>query len=96
LSTADITTGQPIYDFIVDKTGCSSSSNTLDCLRAAPFEVLLDAMNGTPSLFAYSSLKDVYLPMADGVFLTENAQDLLAKGQFTRVSLRPRSDVSLF
>ena len=58
--------------------------------------MLLDAMNETPGLFAYSSLKDVYLPMTDGVFLMENAQDLLAKGQFTRVSLRPRSDVYSF
>jgi hypothetical protein len=93
LSTNDITTGQPTYDFIVNKTGCSNSSDTLDCLRAAPFEVLLDAMNETPGLFAYSSVNVTYLPTTDDVFLKENAQDLLAKGQFTRVSLGPKSEI---
>jgi hypothetical protein len=32
------------------------------------------------------SLRLAFGPWTDGVFLTENAQDLLAKGKYTKVS----------
>ncbi|ETW82244.1 Esterase/lipase/thioesterase [Heterobasidion irregulare TC 32-1] len=76
----DITNGQPMYDYIVDKTGCTGARDTLQCLREVPFESLSAATNSTPSLFNYSSLNLVWQPRTDGVFLKENPQTLIAKG----------------
>ena len=45
--------GQPYYDFLVENTGCSDSSDTLECLRTAPYDTLKAAMNNTPSDFSY-------------------------------------------
>lgn len=49
----DITNGQKYYDFIVDHTGCSGASDTLQCLRAVPYKAFKAAMDGTPSIFSY-------------------------------------------
>jgi acetylcholinesterase len=85
IPTQDITEDQPTYDFIVNTTGCANSSDTLACLRTVPSQVLLDAINQTPSSFSY--LRDSYGPTNDGVFLETNAQDLLAQGAFTKVKM---------
>ncbi|KAF8262659.1 carotenoid ester lipase precursor [Lactarius quietus] len=53
LSVGDITHGQQYYDDIVELTGCSGSSDTLACLRAAPYDKLRVAMDSTPSIFSY-------------------------------------------
>ncbi|KAJ7238724.1 carotenoid ester lipase precursor [Mycena rebaudengoi] len=85
IPTQDITAGQPYYDSIVDQTGCANSSDTLACLRTVPYQTLLDAVNHTPSVFSYMSLRLAFGPWTDGVFLIENAQDLLAKGEYTKI-----------
>ena len=60
----DITNGQPMYDYIVDKTGCTGARDTLQCLREVPFESLSAATNSTPSLFNYSVRQLVVSHMA--------------------------------
>ncbi|KAF4622620.1 hypothetical protein D9613_009025 [Agrocybe pediades] len=59
----DITEGQPLYDAIVQETGCSGSSDTLQCLRDLPFATLKAAINKSPgdcddegTLFSFSTL----------------------------------------
>ena len=85
--TVDISQGQPFYDAIVELTGCSASEDTLACLRIVPFQTFLDAVNQTPNIFSFMSLELAYQPRTDGIFLTDNAQTLLAKGQFAKVPL---------
>ncbi|KAJ7906334.1 carotenoid ester lipase precursor [Mycena leptocephala] len=73
----DITHGQQYYDHIVNHTGCASSSDTLDCLRNAPFEALMSATNSTPNMFVYQLYPRVdatrqarvcsHVPMINGV-----------------------------
>jgi acetylcholinesterase len=53
LPVGDILGGQKYYDALVSETGCSSASDTLQCLREVPYETLLDAMNQSPNLFSY-------------------------------------------
>ncbi|KAF8261989.1 Alpha/Beta hydrolase protein, partial [Lactarius quietus] len=66
MPVGDITNGQPYYDFLVERANCSGSSDTLQCLRAVPYEELMDAINLTPSLFSYQSLALAWQPYADG------------------------------
>lgn len=45
--------GQPYYDDLVTRTGCAGASDTLQCLREVPYDTLKNAMNMSPSIFAY-------------------------------------------
>jgi acetylcholinesterase len=87
IPTQDLSAGQPFYDFIVNKTGCAGSSDTLGCLRTVPFQDLLDVVNQTPDIFGFASSIQLraYQPRTDGVFLKENAQALLSSGRFAKV-----------
>jgi carboxylesterase type B len=80
LPAGDITHGQKYYDDLVELTGCSGSSDTLACLRAAPYESLKAAMDTTPSTVSYSSLAFAWLPRVDGLFLVDDPQKLVQKG----------------
>ena len=53
LPVGDITEGQPFYDVLVNETGCQGKPDTLQCLREAPFEELVKAINDTPSSNSY-------------------------------------------
>ena len=45
--------GQVYYDYAVEQVNCSSASDTLDCLRSAPYEALQAVFNQMPSAFTY-------------------------------------------
>jgi len=81
----DITDGQPYYDILVESTGCSGSSDTLACLRAAPYEKLKAAMDLTPSIASYQSLALAWLPRIDGDFLVDDPQKLVQQGKVARI-----------
>ncbi|KAH9060193.1 carotenoid ester lipase precursor [Lactarius vividus] len=84
-ATGDITHGQRYYDFLVERTGCTSSHDTLACLRTAPYESLKAAMNSTPSAFSYQSLALAWKPLVDGVFLVGDPQKLVQQGKVARI-----------
>jgi carboxylesterase type B len=77
--------GQIYYDFIVKETGCSGAGNTLDCLRTVPYTKLMAAIDKTPSIFAYQSLRLAWLPRTDGVFLTDNPMNLVQNGKVAKI-----------
>ncbi|KAN0142053.1 Alpha/Beta hydrolase fold [Lactarius tabidus] len=83
--TSDITAGQPYYDFLVESTGCSGSSDTLECLRETPYDTLKAAVNKTPSVFSYQSVALVWRPRVDGIFLVDDPQKLLKRGEVARI-----------
>ena len=53
IPVGDITHGQKDYDALVKETGCSGSSDTLECLRGVPFDTLMTAINKSPGIFSY-------------------------------------------
>lgn len=77
--------GQIYYDFIVKETGCSGAADTLDCLRTVPYTKLMAAIDKTPSIFAYQSLRLAWLPRTDGVFLTDNPMNLVQNGKVAKI-----------
>lgn len=46
-------TGQAVYDFIVNETGCAGTHDTLQCLREVPFDVFNNASNNTYGIFSF-------------------------------------------
>ncbi|KAG5734615.1 Lipase 1 [Termitomyces sp. T112] len=85
IPTAGLENGQKSYDTLVAQTGCTGVSDTLQCLREVPYEKLKAAQNASPGIFAYQSLSLVWLPREDGVFLTENPQQLVLDGKVANV-----------
>jgi len=53
IPVGDIENGQVFYDQIVRDTGCSGSTDTLQCLREVDYDTLKAAIDATPSIFAF-------------------------------------------
>ncbi|KAI3620784.1 carotenoid ester lipase precursor [Moniliophthora roreri] len=87
IPVGDITNGQKYYDAIVAETGCSGSVDTLQCLREVPYTSLKAAINNSPDIFAYQSLKLAWLPRADGKFLTDAPQKLVQQGKVAKIPI---------
>ncbi|KAI0812536.1 carotenoid ester lipase precursor [Irpex lacteus] len=81
----DITEGQSTYDTIVKSLGCLNASDTLQCLREAPFEEMKKAMSETSSLLTTKALGSVWIPRADGIFLKDPPQQAVLKGKVAKV-----------
>jgi acetylcholinesterase len=69
---------QPSYDAVVNSTGCSSASNTLDCLRNVPLDQFVAVTN--KSIYSW-------YPAVDGVFIKDLPSRLLTSGKHVRVPL---------
>ncbi|KAA1472212.1 carotenoid ester lipase precursor [Dentipellis sp. KUC8613] len=85
IPVGDISHGQPYYNDLVQRTGCTGSSDTLECLRQVPYSKLKAAVDKSPSIFAYQSLALAWLPRADGVFLKDTPQNLVQQGSVANV-----------
>ncbi|KAL2810891.1 Alpha/Beta hydrolase protein [Aspergillus granulosus] len=68
---------QPMYDRIVDKAGCSNSSDTLQCLREVPFDALYAV--------AYEGLE--WFAAVDGTFIKEYPQISIRQGRLAKVPI---------
>ncbi|KAF4993718.1 hypothetical protein FDECE_13324 [Fusarium decemcellulare] len=79
--------GQEIYDTVVENAGCSSSSDSLDCLRGLSYDKFLDAANSVPGLLSYNSLALSYLPRPDGEVLPDSPEALIAAGRYHAVPM---------
>ncbi|KAM0787823.1 hypothetical protein ACM66B_003877 [Microbotryomycetes sp. NB124-2] len=79
--------GQSSFDVIAKETGCSSASNKIACLRAVPYQNLLDATNKLPGVFSVRSVALAFLPRTDGKFLPRLAQDAAKLKTFARVPI---------
>ncbi|KAF7984603.1 hypothetical protein HWV62_12801 [Athelia sp. TMB] len=79
------THGQKWYDGAVAATNCTAASDTLACLRAAPFETLQAYFLTTPGKLSYQALPSAWLPRADGKFLKEDPQQLVLKGSVAKI-----------
>jgi carboxylesterase type B len=77
--------GQAVYDLVVKNAGCSSSSDTLACLRSKDYTTFLAAANSVPGLLSYSSVSLSYLPRPDGTALTASPDVLVAAGKYAKV-----------
>ncbi|KAI9436916.1 carotenoid ester lipase precursor [Lactarius indigo] len=87
IPVGDIENGQGYYDFMVEKTGCTRASDTLDCLRKVPYTTFKKAMDDSPSAFAYQGMVLAWLPRVDGVFLTEHPQHSVLRGNVANVPM---------
>lgn len=83
--TTDIEVGQSVYDGLVASTNCTAARSTLDCLRAAPYDAIMRAVNATPADFGYTSLNLTWVPRVDGGFLQRTPRESLEAGKYAKV-----------
>ncbi|KAK0105487.1 hypothetical protein ONS95_004151 [Cadophora gregata] len=72
---------QPMYDSVVEQSGCGNSSNSLTCLREVPFTVLNSVLNTTE--FNMPG----WWPALDGNFVARYGSEQLADGSFVHVPI---------
>jgi acetylcholinesterase len=84
------------YDQIVEYTGCSSplalaayENSTFECLREAPFESIVAAVNNTAGLLSYAGLNLTFGPRVEGPggFLQDTFRQGIAKGKYVKVPI---------
>ncbi|EIW52423.1 carotenoid ester lipase precursor [Trametes versicolor FP-101664 SS1] len=85
IPVGDISHGQPDYDALVSKTGCTGAADTLNCLRQVPFATLKTAVDASPGIFSPQSLRLAWLPRVDGTFLVDAPQNLVQDGSVAGV-----------
>ncbi|KAI1750140.1 sterol esterase [Xylaria castorea] len=78
---------QDIYDQVVRSAGCSSSQDTLQCLRSADFATFSSAASSVPGLLSYTSVALSYLPRPDGVILPDSPDVLAKTGRYAAVPM---------
>lgn len=80
---------QDIFNTVVEKAGCSGSSDALACLRSADYTTFLNAANSVPGIFSYRSLDLSYLPRPDpgNSFFSQSPELSVENGAFTKVPI---------
>ena len=81
----DILDHQIYFDNLVGATNCTDASDRLDCLRQAPFSTLQAAVNASPGLLDYQSMRLTWGPMVDGSLIPDNPMRLVKSGKYARV-----------
>ena len=82
----NVSAGQPYYDLLVEYTGCTGQEDTLACLRQAPAEQIIAAVNMTPSDESYTEHNLAWQPRLDGDLFPQNPQRSVLMGQYAKVS----------
>ena len=80
---------QAIYNAVISAAGCASDVDSLNCLRALPFEQVSDAFASVPSFFSYTSIDLSYLPRPDPAdnFLPESPEIAIRHGRFAKLPI---------
>ncbi|KAH9918278.1 sterol esterase [Fomitopsis serialis] len=81
----DVSAGQQYYDQLVEYTGCSGESDTLDCLRYVSFDSLMDAIKMTPNIYNYTSLNLAWQPRLDDDIFVRNPEHSIEMGLWAQV-----------
>ncbi|KAG0693371.1 Alpha/Beta hydrolase protein [Suillus ampliporus] len=68
-----------LYSEVVDGTNCSSSSDTLSCLRAADIDTL-QTLNYDINTNGFSGMP-IFVPVVDGTFIVERPTVTISKGR---------------
>jgi len=71
----------------VELTGCTSALDTLECLRAAPYATLKDAVDSTPVTFSPNGLDIAWSISVDGDLIKKSLRQYVREGCYARVPI---------
>ncbi|KAJ3515204.1 hypothetical protein NLJ89_g1904 [Agrocybe chaxingu] len=81
----DVLKQQEYFDSLVTDTNCTTARDRLKCLRDAPFDDLMEAINRTPNLFSFQSVRIAWQPMVDGKTIVRDPQISLQTGKYAKI-----------
>jgi acetylcholinesterase len=82
----DIHQDQYIFDFITEQTSCDSPPNKLACLKAAPYNLLYNAVQQLPNFVSYTNVHlPGWYPRPDGTFPLDSPHHLLREGKAANI-----------
>ena len=78
---------QAVYDEVVAASACSSASDSLECLRLAPYDTLYNAANQQPSFLGYNgnSVAFAIRPDPTDSFFPVTGIEATERGEFAKV-----------
>jgi len=82
----DVLDQQIYFDGLVAATNCTDATDRFKCLRQAPFSALQSAVDASPGMFSYQSMRLAWIPMVDGSLIPRNPMQLVESGKIARVS----------
>ncbi|RPD65826.1 carotenoid ester lipase precursor [Lentinus tigrinus ALCF2SS1-6] len=85
IPVGDIAYGQAEFDTLVANTECELAADKLECLRLVPYSVLKAAVDKSPGVISYQSLRLSYLPRVDGRFLVDAPQKLVLNVSVSKI-----------
>ena len=71
----------------MESTGCTSAPDTLECLRAAPYATLKDAVDTTPVIFSTNGLDITWSISVDGDLIKKSLRQYIHEGCYARVPM---------
>ena len=71
----------------MQSTGCTSAPDTLECLRAAPYATLKDAVETTPALPSPNGLDITWSISVDGDLIKKSLRQYVHEGHYARVPM---------
>ncbi|KAJ7452156.1 Alpha/Beta hydrolase protein [Mycena galericulata] len=76
--------GQSDYDGLVAANNCTTSADTLDCLRRVPLDSFVATINKTPDFLSYRSLNLVWRPRVDGDVIPQDPLISVSQGLYPK------------
>ena len=70
---------------MVQLTGCTSATDTLECLRAAPYATLKDAVDTAPSFLSPNGVDYTWGVSIDGDLVRKTLRQYIREGCYARV-----------
>jgi hypothetical protein len=71
----------------VESTGCTSAPDTFECLRAAPYATLKDAIDMASVLFSPTKLDLTWSISIDGDLIKKPLRQYIREGDYARVPI---------
>jgi hypothetical protein len=82
----DVLDQQVYFDRLVTATNCTGAPDRFQCLRQAPFSALQSAVDASPGMFSYESMRPAWFPMVDGTLIPRNPMQLVESRKIAKVS----------
>ncbi|TDZ54613.1 Lipase 3 [Colletotrichum trifolii] len=79
--------GQPVFDHMVERTGCSNATDKIACLKVADFDDIMASVNDEGMLLGPRSLASTWTIRPDGKHLKDSPHRLAAAGKMASVPL---------
>ncbi|KAF9531422.1 Alpha/Beta hydrolase protein, partial [Crepidotus variabilis] len=83
----DTASRQQWFDFIAQEVNCASAHDRLQCLRDAPYQLLVNAVNKTPALLDYQSINLVWRPTVDGKFIIRDPVLSIQQEKYAKIPI---------